>query len=122
MKNENYWKKHYLNPEEVSENEKTLWLKIEPLVINLLDELKANGKIRTTYKRLENSHLVNIFLNRNEIVKNFNVFMLNIGSAEKKKPSLKKLYPLDLKRIALRISLSNFQLSRLLAILSASRH
>lgn len=24
MKNENYWKKHYLNPEEVSENEKTL--------------------------------------------------------------------------------------------------
>lgn len=101
---------------------KKLWLKIEPLVINLLDELKANGKIRTTYKRLENSHLVNIFLNRNEIVKNFNVFMLNIGSAEKKKPSLKKLYPLDLKRIALRISLSNFQLSRLLAILSASRH
>jgi hypothetical protein len=91
MKSDDYWKKCLINPEEaLGEADKSFWIKIEPLLIELLDELKRKGKIEIVYTPIESRHLVNIVLNRNQIIMNFNVLARNTETTEKAQRFIKK--------------------------------
>ena len=46
---EHYWDDKVLNPNSLGLAEKKLWHELTPLINNLLDELKRNGKIETVY-------------------------------------------------------------------------
>lgn len=52
------WEDKVANPEALGEAEKQLWKEIEPVLNDLLDELKANGKIETIYTFSESASLV----------------------------------------------------------------
>jgi len=43
------WEDFAANPEAFGKSEKELWVKLEPILQRLFDELKANGKIETVY-------------------------------------------------------------------------
>jgi hypothetical protein len=77
MKDDNYWKKVLQNPREVGAKEKALWITIEPLLIELFDELKENKKIEIVYTRIEHQHAINVVLNRIKLTENFNLFARN---------------------------------------------
>lgn len=51
------WESKIANPDALAEVDKKLWNEIEPLLNNLLDELKANGKIETIYTQSERDTL-----------------------------------------------------------------
>lgn len=63
------------NPEFLGQSEKEIWLKIEPILIELLDELKANGKIETVFTKAKIEHIQNIMLNLNQIALNQNLLL-----------------------------------------------
>jgi hypothetical protein len=54
----NSWKDKVGNPDAFGDVEKKLWNEIEPLLNDLLDELKAAGKIETIYTPVETQNLV----------------------------------------------------------------
>ena len=43
------WNDLVANPEALGEKEKELWLKLEPILSELIDELKKNGRIESVY-------------------------------------------------------------------------
>jgi hypothetical protein len=47
------WEDKVANPDALGEAERKTWSEIEPLLNDLLDELKANGKIETVYAPAE---------------------------------------------------------------------
>lgn len=47
------WENKVANPDALGEAEKKLWKEIEPLLNELLDELKVNKKIETAYTQVE---------------------------------------------------------------------
>jgi hypothetical protein len=53
----NSWEQRVANPEAMGLAEKTLWKKIEPILNDVLNEIKTNGKIETSYVRAEMNRL-----------------------------------------------------------------
>jgi hypothetical protein len=51
------WEQRVANPESLGYAEKTLWNKIEPVLNDVLGEIKANGKIETIYVKAEMDRL-----------------------------------------------------------------
>lgn len=51
------WEYKVANPDALGLGEKTLWKKIEPILNDVLDEIKSNGKIETIYTRAEMDRL-----------------------------------------------------------------
>lgn len=96
MKTDEYWKHNLTNAEVFGDAEKRFWVKIEPFIIDLLNELKKNGKIRSDYEitNIENSHLINLFENRNKILENFNVFAQGIAKKEEMPAFVEKVVAL----------------------------
>jgi hypothetical protein len=72
------WKRLAANPETFGEQEKALWLKIEPILNELLDELKANGKIETIFIRRDMENLEVVLENHQKCVKNYNL-LVDVG-------------------------------------------
>ncbi len=68
-----YWKKRVVNPDALGGAEKAIWTKLEPILNELLDELKANGKIEIVYTRAKTDHIQNIINNLNIIAINHNL-------------------------------------------------
>ena len=54
------WEAKVANPDAFGNAEKKLWCEIEPLLSDLLDELRANGKIETIYTQAEMKTLGNV--------------------------------------------------------------
>jgi hypothetical protein len=52
-----YWEERVANPEAFGDAEKTLWKKIEPVLNDVLDEIKKNGIIETVYVKAEMDRL-----------------------------------------------------------------
>ena len=84
MKTDEYWK---LTASEgvMTEEDSQFWKSIEPLLRELFEELKRNGKIETVFTPLENRHLENIHLNRAAIIRNFNLLAVNTQTTERAK-------------------------------------
>jgi hypothetical protein len=93
MKTDDYWERNLLNAQVYGEAQKEYWLKIEPIMQSLLEELKINGKLRPSieFTETENNHLMNIFLNRNKIIENFNVLQKGLGKKEEAEPFIEKM-------------------------------
>jgi len=51
------WEQRVANPEALGHAEKALWEKIEPVLIGVLDETKANGRLETIYLKAEMDRL-----------------------------------------------------------------
>jgi hypothetical protein len=52
------WKERVANPEALGDREKTLWKKMEPVLNEVLNEMKTNGKIETVYIKAERDRLI----------------------------------------------------------------
>lgn len=63
MENPEDYLKFVENPEALGEGEKKLWREIEPIICELLDELKTNEKIETVFVGAKIEHLRNILNN-----------------------------------------------------------
>lgn len=61
------------NPEALGKKEKELLKEIEPIIHELLDELKVNGKIETVFVPAKKKHMENIMNNVYQLEKNGNL-------------------------------------------------
>jgi hypothetical protein len=61
------WESRVLNLEALGEGEKKLWLQIEPILNELLDELKAKGKIEVSFVKSEKDQLKNVLDNLHQV-------------------------------------------------------
>lgn len=66
------WESRVLNPNALGQGEKKLYLEIEPILNELLDELKTNGKIEISFVNSEKQHLKNILENLSQVSINYN--------------------------------------------------
>ena len=71
MNKDELWKKWITNPESLVKSEKILWIELEGVIIDLLNELKANGKIENSFTPSELTHFKKMLNNRNYISENF---------------------------------------------------
>ena len=69
------WQKRLLNPGALGEKEKELWAEIEPILVELLEELKSNGKIEISYVQTEINHFKSILDNLKAIGTNNNLLL-----------------------------------------------
>lgn len=72
------WKGLAANPDAFGEKEKELWLKVEPIVNDLLNDLKANGKIEIVFVRKDMENLQVVVENQQKCVKNYNL-LIDVG-------------------------------------------
>lgn len=72
------WKNLAANPEAFGEEEKGLWLRLEPILNELLAELKSNGKIETVFVPRDMENLQVVIENHQKCVKNYNL-LVQIG-------------------------------------------
>jgi hypothetical protein len=80
---EDYWKERVVNPKAFGDKEKELWKQIEPILFELLDEVKANGKIKTAFFPDEMKHIGSIVDNYNQTSLNHNLLLHLADSLEK---------------------------------------
>lgn len=85
----NPWESLALNPDALGQGEKDLYVKIEPILIELLDELKNNGKIEISFIPIEKDHLKNILDNLTQVSMNYNALIHLFDKEEKVKEFLK---------------------------------
>jgi hypothetical protein len=76
------WNKYIINPDAISEEEKKGWFELQTIIRNLLEELKSNNRIETSYTSLEINHLKKLLKNRNYIVQIFNLMEKTTDSLE----------------------------------------
>lgn len=69
------WGNRALNAEALGEGEKKFYCEIEPILNELLDELKANGKIEITFIKAKQDRLKNIIDNLQRINLNHNLLI-----------------------------------------------
>lgn len=79
---EESWKSIIQNPEAMGPNEKALWKKIEPILCELLDELKEKGKNEISFIPTKEEYLKNVMDNLIEINKNRNILDSLLDSKE----------------------------------------
>jgi len=76
------WKNRVLNVDSLGEGEKALWSKIEPILNEVLDELKTNGKTETSFVKSQYDHLGSVLDNLNQVALNSNLLIDAIGKQE----------------------------------------
>jgi len=54
------WERKVANPDKLGPKEKELWKKIEPILSNLLDEIKGNRKLKTIYVKAEMDRIYDV--------------------------------------------------------------
>lgn len=69
------WKSRVLNAEALGQGEKKLYGEIEPILNELLDELKVQGKIEISFNGSRQQHLKNILDNLQQISVNHNLLV-----------------------------------------------
>lgn len=69
------WDNRVLNKEALGEGEKKLYCEIEPILNELLDELKVNSKIEISFTGSEQQHLKNILDNLQQVNVNHNLLI-----------------------------------------------
>jgi hypothetical protein len=67
----------------LSVGEKELWTEIEPILVELLDELKASGKIEISFAGSEKQHLKNVLDNLTQVSKNYNLVLHLFDNVER---------------------------------------
>ena len=72
---EDIWKNRVLNAEALGEGEKKLYCEIEPILNELLDELKAKGKIKVSFTTDGQQHLKSILDNVEQVSVNHNILI-----------------------------------------------
>jgi hypothetical protein len=80
---DDFWKKRLINPNALGQAEKGLWKKIEPILNELLDELKANDKIEISFMPIEREHLKSLIENLNQTGINYNLLLHVADSPDK---------------------------------------
>ena len=50
------WKKWVTNPDEIAESEKIVWMELQQIISDILNELKNNNKIETSFTPSELIH------------------------------------------------------------------
>ena len=80
------------NPEALGGKEKELWLKLEPILSELLDELKKNGKIESVYLPAEIDGLRVIIQTMKNCSTNYNLLL---HASDNYKDFLKAIQPFD---------------------------
>ncbi|MEM2146271.1 MAG: hypothetical protein QW279_12985 [Candidatus Jordarchaeaceae archaeon] len=73
-----------LNREALGLAEKKLWSEIEPILIELLEELKKKEKIKIVYSKSELDHLCNLLTNVTQLSQNYNLLLHAITDREGK--------------------------------------
>ena len=76
------WNQRVANPEALGEGEKEFWNKIEPIINELLEELKANGKIEISFTHDEKQQLDNVLDNLTQTGKSLNLLFGLFKDAE----------------------------------------
>jgi len=75
------WTKLAANPDDAfGKKEKALWLKLEPIIGELLDELKGHGKIETVFVGAEMDDLEVVIRNQQKCALNYNR-LIHAGTA-----------------------------------------
>ena len=69
------WSELVANPESFGGSEKALWLKLEPILHELLEELKKNGKIETVYVATELDGLHAVIETMKDLGNNYNLLL-----------------------------------------------
>ncbi len=82
------WRKFIANPDALVEGEKKSWLKLEGIIEELLEELRANDRVETNYTRSEITHLKKLLKNRNNVLANYNS-LIDVMDKEKNPDFLK---------------------------------
>jgi hypothetical protein len=54
------WERKVANPDKLGPKEKEFWKKIEPILSNLLDEIKGNRKLKTIYVKAEMDRIYDV--------------------------------------------------------------
>jgi hypothetical protein len=80
------WKDLAANPDAFGQKEKELWLKVEPILNDLLNDLKANGKIETVFVRKDMQNLQVVVENHQKCVKNYNL-LIEVGKNNQRSAS-----------------------------------
>lgn len=80
---EEFWKKRAKNLEFLGKGEKELWMKIEPILSEMLEELKAKGKTEVCFIPVKDHHLSSIIDNLNQINKSENLLLHLLISPER---------------------------------------
>ena len=71
MSKDELWKKWVTNPDTLIESEKIVWMELQGIISDLLNELKAKNKIENNFTPSELTHLKKMLKNRNYISENF---------------------------------------------------
>ena len=81
---EDIWANRVSNPDNLGAEEKKLWTEIEPILIELLDELKTNRKIEISFSADEKHHLMmTVNNNLTQASKNHNLLLHVFDNAKK---------------------------------------
>jgi hypothetical protein len=78
-----FWKNVVQNPDALGQKERELWAKIEPILSELLEEVKEKGKHKISFNNIKEEHLRNVMNNLIEINKNRNRVDSLLDSKEK---------------------------------------
>lgn len=71
MNKDELWKKWITNPDTLVESEKVVWMELQGITSDLLNELKLKNKIKNKFVASELTHLKKVLKNRNYISENF---------------------------------------------------
>lgn len=90
------WKKYISNPDEaIGEDEKKVWMELQCILIDLLLELKNNGKVKLNFTKSEINHVKKLLKSRNEVVANFNKMIDTTDTREKTQGFLQAIKEFD---------------------------
>lgn len=70
-----HFAKYAENPEALGKGELDYWKEVAPIINDLLDELKANGKIETSFTKSEIEHMTHVMDNLYRLGKNSNLLI-----------------------------------------------
>ena len=77
------WKKWVTNPDEIAESEKIVWMELQQIISDILNELKNNNKIETSFTPSELIHFKKMMTSRNNVADNFGKIADTIDSWER---------------------------------------
>ena len=71
MSKEELWKKWVVNPDEIAESEKIVWMELQSIIRDLLNELNVHNKIENNFTPSELVHFKKMLKTRNHVSENF---------------------------------------------------
>lgn len=83
LHSEEFWKKLVQNPKALGPKEREYWMEIEPILSELLDEIKEKGKTEISFIQIKEKHLCDIMNNLIQTNKNRNILDSLFDNKEK---------------------------------------